>query len=339
MNLLASSSVSNDQKLDPKLLELMPQIKNNGKYWPETTKFLVIVHQYDGDVKWAERLKFPHIIYEKNKPEKEPFNAINKAKAETNLLKFIAEFYDDLPENIIQVYQYEYKHYHPGSLVDILNAADFETKYAQSKSRGFWNFNHMIWTEGPDHKRMLESGWWSNTMAPWFGDIYSYGDFITGKMGCAQFVVSRERIRSLPREFYVNMYFWLVRNTIDQLNVGFDPHLKTRLPTPIDYHCNSNYHTSRYMEWSWELSFTSHKPHESITVPVNLNTSEAKESPKRQIKLTALYGAKKYYRDVTNIVISYFLQDDKIVIPASIDLNRFFSDVVYGSLKTLIITI
>src|SRR5262245_23480909 len=111
--------------VDAILPEHLQSLRNDGKYWPEPTRFLVIVNQYDGDVRWAERLHFPHIIYEKNKPEKEPFNAINKAKAETNLLKFISEFYDDLPENIIQVYQYEYKYHHDGSLVDILNSPDF----------------------------------------------------------------------------------------------------------------------------------------------------------------------------------------------------------------------
>ena len=189
----------------------LSSLTNNGKYWPVSTRYLVIVHQYDGDIAWASRLKFPHIIYEKEKPEKEPFSAINKAKGETNLLKFIAEFYDDLPDNIIQVYQYEYKSYHEGSLVDILNDPDFEKKYAESKSRGFWNFNKDIMGDvAPQIPRMLESGWWQMAMSPWFGDIHDYGNFTEGKRSCAQFVVSRERIRSLPREFYANMYNWLV---------------------------------------------------------------------------------------------------------------------------------
>jgi len=315
-------------------------LTNDSKYWPVSTRFLVIVHQYDGDVRWASRLKFPHLIYEKNNPKKEPFNAINKAKGETNLLKFIAEFYDDLPENIIQVYQYEYKAYHNGSLVDILNSPDFEKKYGQSKTPGFWNFNNIdMGPVAPQIPRMLESGWWPKAMAPWFGNIHDYGNFTQGKRSCAQFVVSRERIRTLPREFYNNMYSWLVTNTIGEVDTGFDPKTKTRLPTPLDNHVNSNYYTSRYMEWSWELIFTSHKPHEFIEVPYFLRESDPKNGIKKFGSISALYGAKKYYRDVTPEVIYQFMRNKEIVIPAVANFNNLFTDVVYQSEKTLIVTI
>jgi Protein of unknown function (DUF3431) len=317
---------------------LICPLMNNGTYWPVSTRFLVIVHQYDGDVRWASRLKFPHIIYEKNKPEKEPFNAINKAKAETNLLKFIAEFYDDLPENVIQVYQYEHKWHHNGSLVDILNAPDFEMKYAGSKTRGFWNFNNCnLGDLSAQIPRMLESGWWPMGMAPWFGDIRDYGDFTQGKRACAQFVVSRERIKTLPREFYSNMYLWLVTNTIGEVDTGFNPRTKTRNPTPLDNHSNGNFFTSRYMEWSWELIFTSHKPHEYIEVPFLFTESNSQQQSAGLI--SALYGAKKYYRDVTTEVIKHFLCNESIVIPADANFNNLFTDVMYNSVKTLILNV
>lgn len=315
---------------------LHPQ-SNNGKYWPNSTRYLVIVHQYDGDVSWASRLNFPHIIYEKNKPENEPFNAINKAKGETNLLKFIAEFYDDLPDNIIQVYQYEHKAYHESSLVDILNSPEFELKYARSKTPGFWNFN--ITDMGDvafNTPRMIESGWWPVAMAPWFGDINDYGNFTQGKRSCAQFVVSRERIRSMPRDFYWNMYWWLVNNTLDEPDTGIDPATKTRILTLTSNNSNSNYFTSRYMEWSWELIYTIHKPHEDIAIPF-LRASNDSQKPLGWI--SAVYGALKYYRDVTPEVVYRFLRNGKIVIPISANFNEFFTDVVYGSPKTLIITI
>jgi hypothetical protein len=335
-NLLSASAPGDDYTLQ---YGDLPQIRNDSKYWPENTKFLVIVHQYDGDVRWANHLNFPHIIYEKNKPEKEPFNAINKAKAETNLLKFIAQFYDDLPENVIQVYQYEYKSYHHGSLVDILNSPNFEEIYRTSLTSGFWNFNHtQMGYVDPQVPRMLESGWWPKAMAPWFGNIYDYGNFTMSKHCCAQFVVSRERIRSLPREFYVHMYFWLVNNTIDEVTVGFDPGSKTRISTHWDGHSNSNYHTSRYMEWSWELIFTSHKSYENIAVPVSI--AKSNDSSRNETKLiSALYGANKYQRDVTQKLITHFLHGDKIIIPSNVIFNDYFSDVVMFSEKTLIITV
>lgn len=311
--------------------KLVP-LKNEGRYWPESCRYLVIVHQYDGDVSWASKLKFPYIIYEKEKPEKEPFSAPNKAKGETNMLKFIAEFYDDLPENIIQVYQYEYKDYHKGSLVDILNSPDFEKKYAQSKTKGFWNFNEWIWYEDPPIEGMVQCGFWPKTMEKTFGDIHDYGSFLYGKKACAQFVVSRDRIRTNPREFYSDMYFWLVENTLGTIDTKFDPVSKTRLWTPLDSNVNSNYFTSRCMEKTWELIFTTYKPHEKIDINVAVNKNKS-------TSLSALYGAKRYFRDVSSLVVGNFFLKDKIIILKNADFNALFTDVVFGLPKTLILNV
>ena len=106
-----------------------------------------------------------------------------------------------------------------------------------------------------------------------------------------------------------------------EINTGFDPVTKIRRSTPVDNHSNSNWFTSRYMEWSWELIFTSHKPNE-------LKGTET---------IHALYGAKKYYRDVTPLLLSNLLQDGSIVIPAKANFNELFSDVMYNTEKILII--
>jgi hypothetical protein len=106
---------------------------------------------------------------------------------------------------------------------------------------------------------MVTSGWWNATMAPYFGSFQELGDFTEGKSGCSQFIVSRDRILSLPREFYQNMYDWLVKNIIDEVPSGFNPknfrRIKTRgFDNPLSNHC-----TSRYLEWTWELIFTGSK--------------------------------------------------------------------------------
>src|SRR3989338_1562989 len=179
--------------------------------WTVDTPYLVIVNYYDHDVSCGARLKFPHLIYYKERPDQEPFSAMNKGKSETNLLKFVSDFYDQLPQNLIIVHQYERKFYHDGSLVDILNDPNFETTYRNSITPGFWNFNKILLGNVAEQiPRMMESGWWPNCMEKYFGPIQSYGDFTLNKKACAQFVVSRDRIRSLPREFYANMYAWMV---------------------------------------------------------------------------------------------------------------------------------
>jgi hypothetical protein len=185
---------------------------NENLVWNKNTRYLALVNYYDHDVSWARKLNHPHIIYYKNRTDKEPFSAANKAKDEINLMKFIADFYDNLPMNLIFLHQYEIKPFsHDGSVVDIINHPQFEARYNASKSVGFWSINrprmesvwhHVDW--------MLESGWWPTCMEPYFGPIRDVGDFLLGKTCCSQFVVSRQRIHSLPREFYRNSYDWLV---------------------------------------------------------------------------------------------------------------------------------
>jgi hypothetical protein len=180
--------------------------------WNTSTRYLALVNYYDHDVSWARKLRHPHIIYYKNQTDKEPFSAANKAKGESNLMKFIADFYDSLPMNLIFLHQYEFKPFsHDGSVVDIVNHPEFEARYNASASVGFWSINRPRMESVSHHVDwMLESGWWPSCMEPYFGPIRDVGDFLLGKTCCSQFVVSRQRIHSLPREFYRNSYDWLV---------------------------------------------------------------------------------------------------------------------------------
>jgi len=292
--------------------------------WTKDTKFFVIVNHYDNDVSWAERIKFPYVVYEKEQPDKEPFNAINKAKSESNLIKFIYDFYDYLPQNVIIVHQYEYKWYHIGSVVDILNHPDFSKVYESSKTPGYWSFNNFLLCDaGPKAKAMVESGWWDNTMKDWFGEIEGYGNFTRNKQGGAQFVVSRERIHTLPREFYHNMYQWLVENTLDEVMPGIDPNTLCRLSGKNDGDYHSNYYTSRYMEWTWELIFTAHKKGDKIAIHI-----DGKE-------ISALYGGLNYYVNVTPNLVKYFIKEGKIVIPRTVNFYDYFGDPIYGTVKSL----
>lgn len=294
--------------------------------WNSETEFLVIVNYYDYDVSWAERLKFPHVIYYKDHPDKEPFSAANKAKSETNLLKFISDFYDQLPRNVIIVHQYEFKGSHEGSLVDILNDPEFKSKYEASLTPGFWSFNKYVMpgisNELPTIKK---SGWWEECMQPYFGNIEGYGNYAADNKGAAQFVVSRDRIRSLPVEFYRNMYDWLVTKTLDEPNTGINPNSKGRVLTPNFQDPHSNFFTSRYMEWSWELIFTAHQFSRNITQEIN------------GIKISALYGAGSYYRDVTSQVIKHYLKADGSLLIDKRRLNDLFGDPISGLIKGLII--
>lgn len=299
-------------------------------------EFLVIIHQYDNDVSWALGLKCPFIVYTKGLPENEPWNAENKGKSETNLLKFCSEMYDQLPKNVVVVHQYNEKPpQHAGSLVDLLNDPRFKERYRDSLTPGFYNFNHYILGHiAPQVPKMLESGWWEGVMSQWFHpDPRAYGDFTLGKMGCSQFVVSRDRIQSLPREFYKQAYDWFLKNSISPaIAPGFDV-WHCREKTPIDSDPRSDWHTSRYLEWTWELIFTATKPCEQPKI--------RSCSP-----FGALYGNEGgYLRDVSEHVGRHFLYQRTpsalsqspfiLFIPSSTQFNPLFGDTVSGTPKSL----
>lgn len=336
-------------------------------------EYFVIVSYYDADISWTSKIKYPYEIYYKEKPEKEPFNAPNKAKSETNIFKFLYEFYDNLPKNIIFVHQYEYKWYHRGSLLDLLNNPELEPFYKSSKTPGYVSINSVpLGDIKPQIPKMIRSGWWKETMEPYFGNIYKYHNFTKNKGAAAQFVVSRERVRSLPKEFYKNMFDWLVNNSIGDTNRGINPISKMRKVKPIDNHILSHYHTARYMEWSYELIFTTYKKkweNGFLNIPVhikeeklvledqidysikNIDTIKGEENlklnidlkesvtKKKDISILALYGCDSYYVNVSVLFIKNFIKDNKIIIKKDIDFNDIFSDYIVGCYKNIKLTI
>ena len=290
-------------------------------------KFWVLVSYYDADISWTQKLNLPYQIYYKNQPDKEPFNAENKAKSESNIMKFIADFYDVLPENTIFVHQYEYKWYHDGSLVDILNDPMLEEKFKKSVTPGYFSLNNCpLGDIYPQIRKMIQSGWWQDTMQPYFGDIRRFHNFTLTKKGAAQFIVNRDRIRSLPRQFYQNMYSWLC-----QREFGFpgpkNPLTNSRQLSFVDRHVRSSYYLARYLEWTYELMFSIEKPSENNYL--NLDG----------VEIRALYGRDSYYINVTQNLISKFKLDRKIIIKKEIDFNEVFADYLVGTPKILLLHI
>ena len=217
-------------------------------------KPLCLVNFYDADVSWAQKLRHQFIIMYKEQETELPFSCPNKAKSETNLLRYIIDNYDNLPVSIINLHQYNYKHYIKSSTLEKVNSLDDNLLLGGMK--GYYGINdYVLGSVARQINPMISSGWWGATMEATFGPILTQGDFTQGRKGCAQFVVARENILSLPRAFYHNMYSWLISNSLGNPSRDkISKHLtrlgdQTRNP-------NGNWWTSRYMEWSWELIFT-----------------------------------------------------------------------------------
>ena len=293
-----------------------------------TNDILAIINFYDYDVSWAKKLKIPYIIYYKEQDEERPFSAENKAKSETNLLKFIVDFYDYLPKYIVNLHQYNIKHYWIGDMTKLIGSKkDLVNKIQHSNTKGFMSL--IPYTLGNLEKQippMKISGWWDGTMKRYFGNIERYGNYTLKRGGCAVFMVARENIRSLPKEFYQNMYDWLCKNSIGNLIQGTISKNKTRKPSRIDLHPNSHWYTSRYMEWSWEFIFTR-------KYIVDDSRLIIKNTPSLY-KIT--YGNNLKTIDVTEKFTNTFIKNNRIIVPKGTNFNDFFGDPVKNTLKYIV---
>ena len=72
---------------------------------------------------------------------------------------------------------------------------------------------------------------------------------------CAQFIVSRERVRARPLAFYQRYYDWLVKHTDTVTGKGL----------------RSSWMTSRLAEWTWDAVFDGQSALLEYLQPTTLN--------------------------------------------------------------------
>lgn len=265
-------------------------------------KFIVIVNNDDPDINitWTEKIKLPKLIY--------------TGRLSTNLFNYIVDNYDNLPEYIINIQDREQRFYHQGSLVDFLNNPNLETKFNELNRGGYWNFGTQIFGEIKAHiNNMKDSGWWSNCMQSYFGNIENHGDFILGKRSYWQFIISKEKILSYPVDFYKNIINWIETNTLEDSPPQYDPITNFKKLSANWQNKLSNYQTTKYVEYSLQLIF-------SNNLYIRLSNGKM---------CRAVYGAKNQFKDVTEVLISKFYNKDrkKFIFNKHIYWNDCFGDV------------
>lgn len=272
--------------------------------WDSETEFLVLINYSGNDIEWTNLLKYPSIIYSE------------WIKA-NNILKFIIDFYDNLPKNLIVINDKEIAFYHGGSLLEFLNNK-FEEKHNTLNYNKFWNWNNQKLPSIVMLKeKMIESGWWEECMRPWFGLLDECNDFTNDKENYSQFVVNRDCIKLRPRLFYENMYNWIIKNGLEEEPVEVNTITKFKEYPKNWNNPKSNYNINIYLDSCWEFIFTSCNFIEDT--------------------LKVLYGAKGYYRDVTDIVLNKFYIDELLTIQPHENFNEIFGDHLYGCPKSLLI--
>jgi len=207
------------------------------------SEFLHIISVYNCDTSWIKNLIGPYKFYYKDKPEHDPYNNVNICGAETNVLKFIIDFYDNLPDICVFTHPYNNKWTHSGNLYDCVNKL-YENRDTLltfgpiEKNAPIYNKQSNLSVR---YDIMKRTGWWDETMKEYFGEMPH--DYTLEKHSTGQFYVNKNTIKRLPINFYKNMYNFLIEKS-----------------TPNSLYTNNSFfdqnYTSRFMEWSWEFIFT-----------------------------------------------------------------------------------
>lgn len=191
----------------------------------------IVVSRYNRDTSWTEKFKviFPDsniMIYDKEKPEN-PYNVpVNKGNEASTYLKYIIDYYGKLPEYTFFCHDEEFAWHHSGSVIDHFDIAIL------SKQK-YYNVNDKIILgdiKGNDYGYQAILDWYSDFIEPYIPiKTLPAADWTSGYRGSAQFLVHRDLIHNLPKEFYEKLYTWITST-----------HLTSAL-------------TGRFLEWTWHL--------------------------------------------------------------------------------------
>jgi hypothetical protein len=155
------------------------------------------------------------LIYDKETPNNElniPVNNGNGNDASV-YLKYIIDYYDDLSNFTFFIRDEEYSMNHSGSIIDKYNEAVMTNRlYYNINDKLF--YGHVFGTPKDIYSQLLE---WCNEYVEEYIPISqqrNYSDFIYGYRVGGQFLVHKDLIQNLPKEFYIKIYNWILTTNL-----------------------------------------------------------------------------------------------------------------------------
>lgn len=191
----------------------------------------IIIARYNESTDWVTKLnKYNNVhVYEKEKPEMEPYNIPeNKGSEATAYLKFIIDIYNYLPNHIVLLHCHEYSWHHDDSIVTVLDKyINREIYYENINSNA--KCGHMGDYQDWDTGEVAD--FYKTLIEPAVGVYTMYPKFTTGYTACAQFIIHKSIILKHSLQFYKDIYKWIMTVDVSFKNHGF------------------------YLEWTWHLFF------------------------------------------------------------------------------------
>lgn len=171
-----------------------------------TEGFLTLVSShYNEDLKWLYEQDMEVVVCSKTiDSPKCPIDK-NKGREASAYLKYIVDNYDDLPEHIAFLHGHQTAWHQKGkrSIISLIKDC------AKYKEYDYISLNNYYWYDwGMDNQYVQYMHQiWDNVFRPYLKrdpPTYLSSDC------CAQFIVSSDRIRKLPREAYLHWYNFIM---------------------------------------------------------------------------------------------------------------------------------
>lgn len=189
-----------------------------------------VVSRYNKNVDWVYRLKNiqKYYIYDKENPNNEYNIPVNKGQEASAYLKYIIDHYDNLADFTFFTHDDEYCWHHSGSIINKYNEAVTEVMRGDL----YYNINDRCILGS------IVSHEWYNDILSWYNEyiekyipinILPEKDWTVGYRGSAQFLIHKSIITQLPKQFYEDIYNWII--TTDMPNAK----------------------TSRFLEFTWHI--------------------------------------------------------------------------------------
>lgn len=192
----------------------------------------IVVSRYNKNVDFVYKINnnknINVMIYDKenlNNPLNIPVNKGNEASV---YLKYIIDYYDELTDFTFFIHDEEYSWHHSGSIIDKFNEALMSNKmYYNINDKCRWDKKNLI--NENIYNELLK--WYNKYIENYIpiSKVPNNSDFIYDYLGSAQFLVHKDLIKNLPKEFYIKIYEWIIT---------------TDLP---------NWLSGRFLEWTWHI--------------------------------------------------------------------------------------
>ncbi|KAH6648850.1 hypothetical protein BKA67DRAFT_538861 [Truncatella angustata] len=192
---------------------------------------LVIATIASEDISWTSRLQIPNlniVRYVSDEPTAQYHPPVPKGREALMYHTYLHDFYDALPDVSIFVHADEQPWHTDAELWDSMLFTLSNLDLAAVAERGYANLRVNWYQACPDwinttksveESVKQEEPWMAAAFRANFGDEAEVPEILAGPC-CSQFAVTREAIRSRPREAYAQTQRWLVETDWSDYIVG-----------------------------------------------------------------------------------------------------------------------